>query len=34
MPPRGHPAIHGLISASDVDELADRLAQAQAPHDM
>lgn len=33
MPPRGHPIVHGLICASDIDELADRLAQAQAWYD-
>jgi hypothetical protein len=34
MPPRGHPAQHNLISASDPDELAQRLAEAGERHDL
>jgi len=33
LPPRDHPAQRGLISASDLDELARRLAQAEQQYD-
>ncbi len=33
LPPRDHPAQRGLIGASDLDELARRLAQAEQQHD-
>ncbi len=32
MPPPGHPTVHDLISASDIDQLARRLAQAEERH--
>lgn len=32
MPPRGHPTARELISASDIGELARRLAQAEGRH--
>ena len=34
LPPRDHPTQHGLIGASDLDQLAGRLAQAEQPHDL
>ena len=33
LPPRGHPTVRRLLSASDLDELARRLAQAEERHD-
>jgi hypothetical protein len=33
LPPRDHPALRVLLSASDLDELAQRLAQAEERHD-
>jgi hypothetical protein len=33
LPPRDHPAQRGLIGASDLDELARRLARAEQQHD-
>jgi hypothetical protein len=33
MPPREHPTVHGLISASDIGELRYRLARAQTQDD-
>ena len=33
LPPREHPTQRGLIGASDLDELARRLAQAEQQHD-
>jgi hypothetical protein len=32
MPPPGHPAVRGLISSSDISELARRLAEAEGRH--
>jgi hypothetical protein len=32
LPPSGHPAVRGLISASNIGELARRLAQAEGGH--
>jgi hypothetical protein len=32
MPPRGHPTARKLISASDIDEFARRLAEAEEQH--
>lgn len=34
LPPRDHPTEHGLIGASDLDELACRLAQAEQRPDL
>jgi hypothetical protein len=34
MPPRGHPTRHELISARDVDELAQHLAEAEEQYDL
>jgi hypothetical protein len=34
LPPPGHPAARELISASDIGELARRLAQAEGRHDL
>lgn len=34
LPPRGHPREGELISASDISELARRLAQAEGQHDL
>jgi hypothetical protein len=34
MPPLGHPTVHELIDASDIDELADRIAHAEQQHDL
>jgi len=34
MPPRDHPARHELISARDLDELAQRLARAEQQYDL
>jgi hypothetical protein len=33
LPPRDHPAVRGLLSASNLDELGRRLAQAEERHD-
>ena len=33
LPPRDHPTQHNLIGARDLDELAQRLAQAEEQHD-
>ena len=33
LPPRDHPTLHMLLSASDLDELARRLAQAEEHYD-
>jgi len=33
MPPRDHPTQRELIAAGDLDELAQRLAQAEGPYD-
>jgi hypothetical protein len=32
LPPSGHPTLHKLIGATRLDELAQRLAQAEQPH--
>ena len=34
LPPYGHPRVRELISASDIGELARRLAQAEGQHDL
>jgi hypothetical protein len=34
LPPPGHPRVRELISASDIGELARRLAQAEGQHDL
>ncbi len=34
IPPPGHPTVHELISANDIDNLARRLAQAEKRHDL
>ncbi len=34
LPPRDHPTAHALIGATDIGELANRLAQAEERHDL